>query len=958
MNSRPPGFDGRHFSSFVTGRVAEHVAATCGDDALVAMLAANDLPSREELSDWGGWCTYDETMRLLAGAAELLGGLDGVRAAAATLGRLDVAAPIDALTSPADVLKAVAQLSAKFATVLPLEAAQVDDAGGLIVGRSSPGFPRNELICAFTAGVLMRAGELFGLTAIGVVEERCEVRGDDHCAFRVTFPPHAAASVDELARCRAQLDRATRTVENLQSTVRDLVSGADVDMVLARITDRASHAVVAPQYLLAVAPEEGDAPRVHQLGFDRDEAATRAAELLADDDAEDPSRLVVDVSSGERRYGKLAAFNPGGVAFLDSDRALFAAYAELAAVALDVATSLEESHRQRCVAEALLDLGRALSRGSNTRDVAQRLADAVPKTVGSTSASVFMYDAERGSLRATATSGMPDAVAERVMAVEIGDGDTPLLGAMVRDQEPLFLSRPCDDPYIVGLLDVTGSHTAVVLPICFGGRFRGIITASRTDDGLRPTPEILQRLEGIADQGATALHNAELHDAVQHQALHDALTDTANQRLLQDRADLAIRQARRQGHQVAMLCLDLDRFKVVNDTLGHSVGDLLIAQVANRLKGSVRDVDTVARLGGDEFAVLLPGLAGADEAALVAARMEGALEQPFHIDGFQLFVRCSIGIAVHPHHADGYGDLRKAADIAMYQAKAAGGGAIRAYNPSMVIRSPDALSLETDLHGAAGRGELRALFQPLVDLRTMRIVDAEALIRWQHPRLGLLTPDVFLPLAEESGMITELDTWMLRTACHQLAAWRSAGLDIGVAVNVSDRDLRDVGFGDRVEAALVEAGVAPDRLELEITERVAESIGPHAEAMLTRLSGLGVRLAVDDFGTGNSAFGRLTDGRIDTLKIDRSFLGEIVDEASPAPLVRALIELGHTLGVRIVAEGVETPAQAAFIRRHGCDLAQGFLFSRPLDPAAFADLARAGLVDPFPFVDPLPLVAG
>lgn len=500
------------------------------------------------------------------------------------------------------------------------------------------------------------------------------------------------------------------------------------------------------------------------------------------------------------------------------------------------------------------------------------------------------------------------------------------------------------DRFMTELQKKVGCRSTVVVPITDGQRLYGVVTASSRTVVLRPDDDMLQRLAGMADQGMIVLQNVELLEAVQHQALHDPLTDMPNQRLLEDRVGLALKQARRQGTQVAMLFVDLDRFKKVNDTLGHIAGDAVLRQVAQRLRDSVRDVDTVSRLGSDEFVVLLPGVLSVAEAGAVADRVLAEFEPPFHVDGHDLVVGASIGIAVAPGDGDSFATLLKAADTAMYEAKAAGRRTVRTYAVSMPHRSIDTLALETDLHGAADRGELRVLFQPLVDLATLNVVHAEALVRWQHPKLGMLPPDIFIPLAEETGLISMVDGWMLRSVCQQMADWGAAGItDLGVAVNVSERDLRDPAYVDRVADALRTSGIAPHRLELEITERIAESAGPGMDQALARLSELGVRLAIDDFGTGNSAFNRLISGRIDTLKIDRSFLTEVRGEDPRAPLVTALISLGQSLGIRVIAEGIETAVQGAFVRRHGCQLAQGYYFSRPLDVDAFEVLLRRSL---------------
>ncbi|MBI2710738.1 MAG: EAL domain-containing protein [Actinobacteria bacterium] len=936
----------RHFSNLVSGQVVRYVAHFHGDAGVERLLAAaGDLPPRDVLEDPREWLTYDETKRLFEAAADMLGGAEGLRAAAAYLSEADLAqaSAFQSLGSPAEILRLIAETAAKYATVIDMEAVEISDDHGIVSAVSVPGFPRYELLCAVTRGILGQGAELFGMPPSIVVEEQCEVRGDERCLFRVTWDSDVVDTERKLAQLELELAQSRQRVLNLQHTVRQLVSGAAVDDVLADITDQATRAVTAHRYLLVVATsDQTDDIHVHHIGFAAHEVDLEAARLRRDGGPDDdPARLVAEVVSGRRRYGWLAAYNPEGIGFYPEERRTLAAYAELAAAALDSATALEDARRQAAVARALLDLGRALARLTSAHDAAHRLAEAVPTAAGCDMASVCLFDPAERTMRIAALHGYPDDAQRLLDGLVIREEDTPALRLILDRGEPIFLDSETTDPYLSGLMQATGGRTAVVLPITNGSEIYGAVNAVSRSDSLRPDHDLLQRLAGIADQGASALQNARLLEAVQHQALHDALTDTPNQRLLEDRVEHAVAQARRGSTNVALLFLDLDRFKKINDTLGHAIGDLLLTQVAQRLRTCVREIDTVSRLGGDEFVVLLPGLSEPAESALVAQRIVEALEQPFNLDGYELFITSSIGIAGYPHDGDTYASLLKAADTAMYEAKAAGRGTFRTYARSMPNKTVDALTLEADLHGAAERGELRAVFQPLVDLHTLRVVHAEALIRWEHPRLGTLAPDAFIPLAEDSGLITTIDAWMLRTVCDQLARWQAEGHDeLGVAINLSERDLRDPRLVGRVRTALGAAGVSPHRLELEITERVAESIGPVMERVLDGLSELGVRLAIDDFGTGNSAFSRLTRGRIHTLKIDRSFLAEVADEHSPAPLVTAMIALGQSLGVRIVAEGIETAGQGAFVRRHGCDLAQGFYFSRPLDLGAFEDLLR------------------
>ena len=419
-------------------------------------------------------------------------------------------------------------------------------------------------------------------------------------------------------------------------------------------------------------------------------------------------------------------------------------------------------------------------------------------------------------------------------------------------------------------------------------------------------------------------HAAESH----HQALHDELTGIANRRRLFTRLQEEIAAAERGGPGFALLMLDLDRFKEVNDALGHGHGDLLLRQVAGRLATSVRDGDLLARLGGDEFALLAPDVAG-DEAALeLAERVSATLHGEFVLSGVPVFVEASIGVALFPDHGHDAEALLQAADTAMYAAKQAG-----THHELHVLerdrRGPERVARLGELRRALADGEIVVHFQPKVDLRSGEVTGAEALVRWEHPERGLMSPMEFLPLAEQTGLITALTTEVLEQALRQCRAWGDDGIDIAVAVNVSERSLLDPAFPDEVDALLARHGVPGNRLQLELTER--SLIGDLATAMdtIARLHGLGVRLSVDDFGTGYSSLSRLLDLPLQELKIDRSFVTDIDGEGPGAAIVRSTIDLGHHLGLEVVAEGVETETTLAELRELGCDAVQGYHLLRP-----------------------------
>ncbi|HEY3239089.1 MAG TPA: EAL domain-containing protein, partial [Acidimicrobiia bacterium] len=436
-------------------------------------------------------------------------------------------------------------------------------------------------------------------------------------------------------------------------------------------------------------------------------------------------------------------------------------------------------------------------------------------------------------------------------------------------------------------------------------------------------------LEAIAALAATALDNATLVDQIRHEALHDPLTGLANQLLLTDRLSLALQQSRRSLTETAVLVLDLDRFKKVNDGLGHPAGDEVLRQVGQRLLRHSRAGDTIARMGGDEFVICAPGLRSPDEADALAERLLGAFAAPFLIDRRELFVSLSIGVALHPRDGSSPEELLKHADRAMYGAKVRGRNTYQVHI-APAVDGHDRLTLEAHLHRAIEREELELAYQPQIDLATGAIVAVEALARWTDPELGRVAPDHFIPLAEDSGLIVALDTWVLRTACGQAQAWSEAGLPpVRMAVNVSGRHFHHARLTKTVADVLWQTGLEPHRLELEVTESVAVDEEHANRVVLEELRALGVGVAIDDFGTGYSVLSRLRYFPLDRLKIDRAFVAEVPGKAGDGAILVAMIAMAHALGLEVVAEGVETPAQRDFLTQNGCDLAQGYLFARP-----------------------------
>jgi diguanylate cyclase (GGDEF)-like protein/PAS domain S-box-containing protein len=429
-----------------------------------------------------------------------------------------------------------------------------------------------------------------------------------------------------------------------------------------------------------------------------------------------------------------------------------------------------------------------------------------------------------------------------------------------------------------------------------------------------------------------------------HSAQHDFLTGLPNRLLLNDRVNRAIAMAPRHKKKVAVLFLDLDGFKHINDSLGHPTGDKLLQSIAARLSACVRSADTVSRQGGDEFVVLLAEVEHEEDPAITAKRMLGAVSEPHSIDQHDLHVTTSIGVSVYPDDGLDAETLIKNADTAMYQAKETGRQGYRFFKASMNVRAVERQSIEENLRRALERQEFALHYQPIINLRTREITGAEALIRWAHPTRGLLSPAQFIPVAEDCGLIVPIGNWVLHEACLQARAWMDAGLPrITMAVNISAIEFRQEDFLPGIFAILEDAGWDPEFLELELTESVLMKNSERAQDILKTLRTRGVQLAVDDFGTGYSSLSYLTKFPIHALKIDQSFVRQITSSPQETTIVTAVIAMSRSLKLRVVAEGVETQAEMAFLQAHECDEAQGYYFSRPVPPRQFAQLLKNGI---------------
>jgi len=781
------------------------------------------------------------------------------------------------------------------------------------------------------------------------------------------------------ADLQEQLDRMSQLVGGAFATSVELLDD-DVESLLTQIAARADAVVSAPRYLLMVRVQPGTPIQLHHRGLDAGEAQQLAAVLWREDPGQlDRSHLVVDIASPRRHYGRLIEFLPPDADLSAWESQLLDLYAEYAATALDVFSVLAEAKRSDATARTLLSFSESLSRVTTLAELVQLLADTVPGVTHCDHATVYLWEGDTGRLVPRArTAGLeaPNAFTGPIVAIapdpaasgaavdratvdatedppEPGTApltirtDAPVIDRMMHHREVMVLDASTDEPYLRNLLERSGTAASVVAPLFAAGEFLGVIAANfgaGSSVASVHDPDLHERLSGVADQAATAVQNLELLEKISHMAWHDALTGLPNRRLFEDRVEQELVRSRRVGEPVCMFFVDLDHFKSVNDTLGHAAGDDLIQQVGQRLVDTVRAQDTVARVGGDEFAILLPGLA--DQLAIdqLAQRSLQSLSAAFAVLGEEVETSASIGIAMAPDHGDTYDELLSRADEAMYRAKDRGRNAFQMYSGSLVNSSHgrqaiDEDTLYADLVHALEHDEFFLLYQPYIDLRTSEVVGVEALIRWNHPTLGVLEPSSFISMAERTDVIVALDTWVLAETCRQARSWIDSGLPpLRVSVNLASRDLSNPQLFDNIHRALIETGVDPTLLELEITERVVlDKAGP-ARATIERLRRLGVRFTIDDFGTGNSSLNRIGAFPVSTLKIDQSFVQVLGPDADNNSLVSAIISMAARLGLDCVAEGVETSVQSRVLLQRGCTIAQGYFFSPPLPAKDIATL--------------------
>jgi diguanylate cyclase (GGDEF)-like protein len=632
--------------------------------------------------------------------------------------------------------------------------------------------------------------------------------------------------------------------------------------------------------------------------------------------------------------------------------------------AAEKARADEQKERLARMFAALSATNEAIMRAKSRAELFELVCESVATGGKFTSTTIALARHDSDVLDMVAVAG-PTAETTRKVTLSIS-AERPegrgLSGTAFRTRAACISNDYMSDPRGIAFHPVVradGAKSGAAFPLHVNGEVVGIVLFLSGDIGTFTT-EFVELLQRLADNVSFALENFNRADAkhraderIEYLASHDSLTELPNREMFSGLLKHSIDSARRHGRRFALLFIDLDRFKIINDSLGHDAGDMLLVMVAGRLRSSLRASDVVARLGGDEFVVILEDASERDEFERVANHLLGVLGKPMELSGHECHTTASIGIAVYPDHGADAATLTRNADMAMYLAKEDGKNGFRFFNGEIKGQSIERLRLEAEMRRAVEREQFELHYQPKVDMATGQITGVEALLRWNHPELGPVSPAQIIPLAEETGLIVQIGRWVLREACAQNMAWQRRGLlPVSMAVNLSPRQFADEHLLRDVDEALAASGMSPVLLQLEVTESMVMRNVARAVRVLHAVQQRGIRLAIDDFGTGYSSMSLMKQFPIDTIKIDRSFVRDLPRDSEDQAIAQAIISMGKALGMTIVAEGVETPEQEAFLRDHDCDEMQGYLFSKPLPPRELADLLRTSRVLAAPPLQP------
>jgi diguanylate cyclase (GGDEF)-like protein len=672
---------------------------------------------------------------------------------------------------------------------------------------------------------------------------------------------------------------------------------------------------------------------------------------------------VFPLFTGSKAVGVMYFFFGRGIGQLDEEMSkLMGRLSENISFGLEVfereinrRTAEEQKHRLTRMFAALSATNEAIMRAKTREELCELVCEAA--VLGGTFKSTMISFAEPGRrfLRVTIAAGSERGVTEGMqIPVDVPDAiETSLHERAFKSKQPCISNDYLNDPRLTLFKERfqgNGTLSAASFPLFKDAEPIGILAFHCGEVGAF-TPELIELLQRLAENVSFALGNFDRADEkaradqqIEHLATHDGLTNLPNRVMFNQLLHFAIETARRHDRRFAVLFIDLDRFKVINDSLGHDAGDALLIEIGKRLRFSLRPNDVVARLGGDEFVVILDDTGDRQDVEAVSRNLLSVLSQPLQLCGHECHTTASIGIAMYPSDGADVQTLTKNADMAMYLAKEDGKNAFRFFIGEIKTQSIERLMLETALRHALDRNQFALHYQPKVDMASGQITGVEALLRWTHPELGMLPPMQFIPLAEETGLIVPIGRWVLKEACAQNMAWQRSGLrSVSMAVNLSPRQFADENLLQDIDDALAASGMAATLLQLEVTESMVMQNVPRAVKVLDAIQSRGIRLAIDDFGTGYSSMSLMKQFPIDTIKIDRSFVRDLPKDSEDQAIAQAIISMGKALGMTVVAEGVETTEQESFLRDHACDEMQGFLFSKPVPPEDMPGLLRPWL---------------
>jgi len=878
------------------------------------------------------WTLYARRRSLLEAAGAVLGGgpdslREVGRCALDSIRRPEQMEILQALGSPAAVYEALPGFIEVFGPAFRLKTDIVGPYECRVeieMREDNEPFPE---LCAFAMSLASTVPQLFGYSVAEIRQESCRCDGAARCSALLHWDPVDAEQAHERrAEMRVRLLEAR--LDELQRTLAELGSGDGLQPVLHRVMAGAMRAVQAPSYILDIKQSVSSNHFMRTVGID--EAEGIAVTLgLRESGATAENVLACEIVSDRSHYGHLVAIRPEHASFETRDRSVLDSYARLAAAALDSEAAVVEARRQANTAQALLALSGKLADLSTSGEMAAHLCRTVTSVIDCDRVIVALASngGEAGWVYATHGFDHETAAALTSLAPDTFAGSV----------ESWVYRHPVNAPAggISAALVHAGSLAARSLGITSNGELFGWITIDVTDhpERLDDDVDIAERLRGLAGQAAIAMHNARLLEEIRYQALHDSLTGLPNRVLIMDRVEQAMARARRDRAEIALLFVDLDGFKDVNDNMGHTVGDDLLRSVASRFAGTLRESDTVARLGGDEFVVLVEGISLAAGPEIVAERLLKVLCEPFHLGGehdAQVSISASIGIAAGLR--DTSEELLRDADVALYRAKQSGKSCYVLFESEMYQAMHSRHELEMDLQAAVGSDQFFLQYQPIFHLSDMTLIGVEALLRWNHPDKGVLQPDEFIPALEASGLIIPVGRWVIAESCRQGRAWMALGHDVKMSINVSARQLDAETLLDDVCFAFESSGFPPEMLIVEITETCLMRDAGSALQQLNALKALGVRIAIDDFGTGYSSLAYLQQFPVDSLKIDRSFISAMGKSPEGDSLIHTLIQLGKALNLETLAEGIEEDEQLAQLRGEKCDVGQGYLFARPVGP--------------------------